>query len=139
MAGRFPGGDFVLIVLDTFESAAGFVDSNHSPEAQRAMDMKRPSNARTGAFVLVVDHFDGILRPASWTPAKAQSATAIFADKRLAGTIGDCRMVLPRSRATRALGRRRFRDERVTIGRTLSTGRTYAPSLSGVRPPRQVK
>ncbi len=119
LADRFAGTELVLIVIDTLGSAAGFVDSNHSSEAQRVMDMLRRVNVRTGALVLVVDHFGKVVETGIMgASAKAQSAEAILAilaDKSMDGTIGNRRMVLHKMRSGEGSGPTPFRLRQVQL------------------------
>ncbi len=119
LAERFSGTELVLIVIDTLGSATGFVDGNHSSEAQRVMDMLRRVNVRTGALVLVVDHFGKVVETgimgASAKAQNAESILAILADKSADGTIGNRRMVHHKMRSGEGAGLTPFKLRQVQL------------------------
>jgi len=118
---RFAGTELVMIVIDTLGSAAGFIDGNSSAEAQRVMDMLRRVNSRTGALILLVDHFGKAVETGVMgASAKAQSADAvlgILADKTIEGEITNRRMAVAKLRGGAGGAVTPFKLRQVPIGR----------------------
>lgn len=118
---RFAGTELVMIVIDTLGSAAGFIDGNSSAEAQRVMDMLRRVNARTGALILLVDHFGKAVETGVMgASAKAQSADAvlgILADRTVEGEISNRRMAVAKLRGGAGGAVTPFKLRQVPIGR----------------------
>jgi len=117
---RFTGTDLVMIVIDTLGSAAGFIDGNSSAEAQRVMDMLRRVNTRTGALILLVDHFGKAVETGVMgASAKAQSADAvlgILADKTVEGEISNRRMAVAKLRGGAGGAVTPFKLRQVPVG-----------------------
>jgi len=117
---RFAGTELVMIVIDTLGSAAGFIDGNSSAEAQRVMDMLRRVNARTGALILLVDHFGKAVETGVMgASAKAQSADAvlgILADKTVEGEISNRRMAVAKLRGGAGGAVTPFKLRQVPVG-----------------------
>ena len=103
---RFPGVELATIVIDTMGSAAGWTDANNSAEAQAVMNMLRRVNGKTGALVLVVDHYGKVTETGVMgASAKAQSADAILAalsDRDIAGNHTNRRMAVVKVRGAAA-------------------------------------
>lgn len=112
LARRFPERELVLIVIDTMGSAAGWQDGNNPSEAQTVMDKLRRLNRRTGALVLVVDHYGksveaGIMGASS----KGQSADAILAvlsERDVSGNHSNRRMSNAKARSGASGGETTF-------------------------------
>lgn len=103
LAERFPAVDPVMIVVDTIGSAAGFTDANGQNEPQSVFNMLRRVSTKTGALVLVVDHFGKVAETGVMGSAtKAQSADAVLAilcDKSIEGEITNRRLAVHKQRA----------------------------------------
>ena len=103
LAERFPGVELVMIAIDTVGSAAGFTDAAGMNEPQAVFKMLRSVNAKSGALVVVVDHFGKVAETGVMgSSTKAQSAEvilAILADKSVEGEIGNRRMAVHKQRS----------------------------------------
>ena len=100
---RFPGQELVMIVIDTLGSAAGWADANSSSEAQAVMNVLRHVNAKTGALILVVDHFGKVAETgvmgASAKPQSAEAILAVLSDRDMAGNHSNRRMAVAKLRS----------------------------------------
>ena len=99
---RFQGVELAVIVIDTLGSAAGWVDANSSSEAQGVMNMLRRVNAKTGALILVVDHYGKAVETgvmgASAKPQSAEVILAALSERDMAGNHSNRRMAVTKSR-----------------------------------------
>ena len=100
---RFPGRELVMIAIDTLGSAAGWADANSSSEAQSVMNMLRRVNVRTGALILVIDHYGKIAETgvmgASAKPQSAEAILAVLSDRDMAGNHSNRRMTVAKLRS----------------------------------------
>ena len=119
LAQRFPGCKLAAIVVDTLGSAAGWTDANSSSEAQAVMNMLRRVNTKTGALLIVVDHFGKMVETgvmgASAKPQSAEVILAALSDRDLAGNHSNRRMTVAKSRSGASGAETTFRLRPVPI------------------------
>ena len=140
LAQRFPGCTLAAIVVDTLGSAAGWADANSSSEAQAVMNMLRRVNTKTGALVVVVDHFGKLAETgvmgASAKPQSAEVILAALSDRDLAGNHSNRRMAVAKSRSGASGAETTFRLRPVPIDDEGNTTCVvdWGPTLSEATP-----
>jgi hypothetical protein len=90
------GVPLVCIIIDTMMASVDFQDANSAAETQQVMNGLRGLSQKTGAFVLVVDHFGKNIEVGTKGSSNKEDASdlvlAMLADRDVGGSISNTRM-----------------------------------------------
>jgi hypothetical protein len=90
------GVPLVCIIIDTMMASVDFHDANSAAETQQVMNGLRGLSQKTGAFVLVVDHFGKNIEVGTKGSSNKEDASdlvlAMLADRDVGGSISNTRM-----------------------------------------------
>lgn len=114
------GLPLALTIIDTYSATANLKSGDDSAENQFIMNRLVELNRKTGAFVLVVDHFGKDVstgtRGASSKEGAVDVVLALLAERDIAGNISNTRMALRKLRGGRTGAETSFNAQEVDLG-----------------------
>jgi AAA domain len=100
------GVPLVCIIIDTMMASVDFQDANSAAETQQVMNGLRGLSQKTGAFVLVIDHFGKNIDVGTKGSSNKEDASdlvlAMLADRDVGGSISNTRMKVRKLRNGRS-------------------------------------
>lgn len=109
-----------LIIIDTYSATANLKSGDDTAENQFIMNRLVDLNRKTGAFVLVVDHFGKDVstgtRGASSKEGAVDVVLALLAERDTAGNVSNTRMALRKLRGGQTGSETHFNAEVVDLG-----------------------
>ena len=141
------GVPLVCIIIDTMMASVDFQDANSAAETQQVMNGLRGLSQKTGAFVLVVDHFGKNIEVGTKGSSNKEDASdlvlAMLADRDVGGSISNTRMKVRKLRNGKSGVEFPFNLEVIlatakppvpSIGSRSATTAARTPAVRGVGP-----